>query len=135
MIVRIAAPRSAVGARSAFTLLEMLVVVAIIVVLAGLGTIFVLPRLDEAKVSAAKVKMKELEKACGAYMINNGAYPANLLLLAERIEGRSPLIEPSLLHDPWGGEWGYSSEGQHHGGEKPDITFTHNGRVYGNWEN
>ena len=42
------------GRRAAFTLLEVLVVVAIIVVLAGVGGYFLLQRYEDAKASTAK---------------------------------------------------------------------------------
>ena len=42
-----------VATRAAFTLMEVLIVVAIIVVLAGVGTFYVLPLLSESKEKVA----------------------------------------------------------------------------------
>src|SRR5437588_1869890 len=64
--------------RSAFTLMELLVVVAIIVALAGIGGYFFLGQLESSKMNIAKVQAKELEKACETFAVNNGDYPQSL---------------------------------------------------------
>lgn len=48
--------------RSAFTLIEVLVVVTIIVILASVGTIATLKYLEEAKMDKARMDMANLEK-------------------------------------------------------------------------
>ena len=59
-------------ARAAVTLTEMLVVVAIIVVLAGIGGTILLPRLDAAKEDADRVKATHIAEAATLYMTNSG---------------------------------------------------------------
>jgi prepilin-type N-terminal cleavage/methylation domain-containing protein len=59
-------------ARAAFTLTEMLVVVAIIVVLAGIGGTILLPRLDAAKEDADRVKATHIAEAATLFMTNSG---------------------------------------------------------------
>ena len=56
---------SRVLTRAAFTLTEMLVVVAIIVVLAGIGATILLPQLERAKENAAVIKATEIKHAAG----------------------------------------------------------------------
>ena len=42
--------------RRAFTLMEMLIVVAIIVILAGVGTFYILPQFNKAKEDTARIR-------------------------------------------------------------------------------
>ena len=51
------------SARRAFTLMEMLIVVAIIVALAGVGAFYVLPQLNKSKENLAKAGAVNVEKA------------------------------------------------------------------------
>src|SRR3954454_21780734 len=72
--------------RSAFTLMEVLVVVAILVVLAS-GSLIYLSYLDSAKLSTAKLDIKKLETAVDAYYTDpshGGQYPPNLEMLTKR---------------------------------------------------
>jgi general secretion pathway protein G len=122
--------------RRAFTLLEVLIVVAIIVVLAGLGTYFLLPRLDEAKADLARAGIETLSKAAQQYKIRNGDFPANLQLLADyQPNGDAPIVEVKALQDPWGQAYQYDPSGARHNGLKPDIWTTNptNGATIANW--
>jgi general secretion pathway protein G len=122
--------------RRAFTLLEVLIVVAIIVVLAGLGTYFLLPQLDQAKADLAKPGIETLSKAAQTYKIRNGDFPASLAQLAQyQPDGSPPIVEEKALVDPWGQAYQYDPSGAHHDGLKPDIWTTNptNGVVIANW--
>ncbi len=121
--------------RTAFTLMEMLVVVAILVVLAGVGGYYYLQHLDEAKVSAAKLQVKVLTQAAEAYYTKTGEWPPSLATLTQRSEdGGRPLLDPDALVTPWKTAYGYDANGQQNGGNKPDIwaDIPKGGRV-GNW--
>src|SRR5262249_45737509 len=63
--------------RRAFTLMEVLVVVAIIVVLAGVG-VAVFRYLDESKEKIALAGTKKLETAVTSYQMSNGQFPDSL---------------------------------------------------------
>jgi general secretion pathway protein G len=122
--------------RSAFTLLEVLVVVAIIVVLAGMGTYFLLPRLDEAKANIAKAEIKTLTTAAQNFNLNNGDWPADLASLAQQQpNGGAPIVEVDALKDPWGNFYQYDPNGTRNGGRHPDIWTINkiNGQEIGNW--
>ncbi|MCE9567225.1 MAG: prepilin-type N-terminal cleavage/methylation domain-containing protein [Planctomycetes bacterium] len=85
--------------RAGFTLLEVLVVVAILVILAGVASISIFRYMDDAKVNRAKLDMQTIEKACKTYYANNQDWPdpSNL----QQTVG--PLLEnPNALIDPWG---------------------------------
>jgi general secretion pathway protein G len=93
-------------ARHAFTLMEMLVVVAIIVVLAGLGGFYLMPRLDETKEKTAYLNAKTLSNAAEAYNLSVGDYPPNIQALAQpQPNGNKPLVEPDAIKDPWGKDY------------------------------
>src|SRR5947209_20457799 len=111
--------------RGGFTLMEMLVVVAIIVVLAGAGTMIMLPRLEEAKERTALGTVKgTLTTACETYKLNNGDYPPSLEALAQmQPNGGAPMVDIDAIKDPWGQPYGYDPTGAHSNGLKPDIWF------------
>ncbi len=106
-----------------FTLIEIMVVVIILGLLAGL----VLPRImgqeEKAKVEAAKVQIRSLEGALDAYKLDNGFYPTTdqgLDALIKKPEaGRIPArwreggyLKPARIpKDPWGKDFVYLSPG------------------------
>ena len=87
-----AAPRSnRIARRSAFTLLEVLVVVAILVILATIASVAVTRNLDDARKSQAHLKAAAIAKAMESYYINpgsNNTYPTSM---------------QELRQPPWGG--------------------------------
>jgi general secretion pathway protein G len=85
--------------RVAFTLMEVLVVVAILVVLAGIG-IGVFYYLDTAKERIASTQINSIETAVESYKILNGAYPENLNELLVATDKPAPLSQQQIT-DPW----------------------------------
>src|SRR5262245_24060970 len=101
--------------RGAFTLMEMLVVVAIIVALAGIGGVFLIGQLNESKVSTAKMKARNIAKALEIYLVDNNEYPQSLeqLLQKHPTTGKGPyLTTVDDLLDPWGRQFNYDQTGQ-----------------------
>ena len=91
--------------RRGFTLMEVLVVVAIIVVLAGISVPILLNRLEEAKIDRAYVDCKTLSDTVATYYLRYGEYPQGLRDLTQpRPDGGKPYLEESALKDPWGNE-------------------------------
>lgn len=78
--------------RSAFTLLEILVVVAIIVILAGIAVVAVPRYMEDARRTAAVAGCKNLATAIESFM-NNPANP----------EGVGPSSINDLIQPPFGG--------------------------------
>lgn len=94
-------PRSrSVTRRSAFTLLEVLVVVAIILVLASVATVAVLQIQKENKGDMARLNAITLEKAVKMYMVKHpdAGVPQNLQDVLRYVEN----ADQSKLIDPWG---------------------------------
>lgn len=115
---------SALRTREAFTLLEVLVVVAILVVLASVAGIYVFRYLEDAKADATVLKMQQLERACKNYATkNDGEFPPDLVSLIrpeDTMQGGAPdpFIEggESAIMSAWGTPIEYSVE-QGPGGE------------------
>jgi general secretion pathway protein G len=100
------APRN----RAAFTLLEVLVVVAILVILAAVAGVYVFGYLEDAKVDTAKQTIGQLESACKSYITKNGGNPPqDLIELVAPTDGRQPLVDggQNALIDPWGKPYQY----------------------------
>lgn len=126
---------SRVPARSAFTLLEVLIVVAIIVVLAGVSSVYVFRFLNDAKIDTARASATTIAKAIQAYELRFGVPPESLQQLIQPLDGSKPFVDPDALLDPWGHPYMYDASGPRHNGLKPDVWAVHpdTGQQIGNW--
>ena len=101
-----------VARRSAFTLLEVLVVVAIILVLASVATVSVMQLLKDSKGDAAKMNAVNLEKSVQTYILKNPDLPPpqDINDVIKYVDGN----DPSKLIDPWGAPYqiGYNEQGK-----------------------
>jgi general secretion pathway protein G len=102
-----------------FTLIELMVVMAIIGVLAALIVPNVLGRADDARVMAARTDVGNLMQALKLYRLDNLRYPTqeqglNALLSKPTTEpvpvNWKPYLE-KLPHDPWGRPYLYMNPG------------------------
>ncbi|HLN27772.1 MAG TPA: type II secretion system protein GspG [Gemmataceae bacterium] len=116
-------PTKSAARRSAFTLMEMLVVVAILVVLAGAAVPIYMRYLNEAKKDRARIDVKTLTEIVESYRIKYNDYPATLGALAQPgPNGGDKFADQRSLLDPWGHEYQYAQPGTHNtDSEKPDI--------------
>lgn len=104
-----------------FTLLEMLVVLVIIGLLAGLVGPKLFERLDTSKVQTAEAQVKMLRGAVNMIRLDLGRIPSpqeGLGLLetapanqAETARWRGPYLEDALPLDPWGNAYQYAVPG------------------------
>jgi len=109
--------------KKGFTLIEIMVVVIILGLLAGLVLPKILGREEEARVSSAKLQIKSLENALDGYKLDNGFYPTTdqgLDALIKKPEtGRIPnkwrdggYLKPARIpKDPWGQDYHFYSPG------------------------
>jgi general secretion pathway protein G len=123
-----------------FTLLELLVVVAIIGLLAG----FVAPRyfgqLGKSEVSAAKAQMDAIEKALDQYRLDTGRYPSTELGLdslvvrpASEPKWNGPYLKKAVPLDPWGKPFLYKAPGER--GDFDLVSYGKDGQPGGSGEN
>jgi general secretion pathway protein G len=108
--------------RPAFTLMEIIVVVAIILILAGAGAV-VLPKfLEDAKMGRAKLDVKSIEIAVMKYNMDKGHFPQTLEELAQiQPDGSMAYLDESALNDPWGQRWDYNPSSVNPKNGKPRI--------------
>ena len=90
-------PASLTRRRSAFTLLEVLVVVAIILVLASVSTVAVLQIREDNKSDIAKITATSLANSVKIYVNKKGERPGSLEDVLQFVDGN----DPSKLIDPW----------------------------------
>jgi general secretion pathway protein G len=96
--------------RAGFSLLEVLVVVAIIVMLAGVGSYYVIQRYEDAQQKAARSGVTKVKGFIENFYVDHGQYPNSLEQLAQPIDGRAPYAKGDELHDPWGVQFQFQSE-------------------------
>ena len=80
--------------RGGFTLVEMLVVITIIGILAGLAIPAVIVARNRAKVGAMVMDIKQLEMACQAYKEKFGEYPPDFAFV--QVSENSSATDPRL---------------------------------------
>jgi general secretion pathway protein G len=108
-----------------FTLIELMVVIVILGILAGLIIPRIMGRPEEAKQLKAKMQIESLETALKLYKLDSGMYPDTEQGLQALIEQPETGIVPKnwrkhgylekgrLPKDPWGNEFVYLSPGVH----------------------
>jgi general secretion pathway protein G len=104
-----------------FTLLELLVVLGIIAMLAGLVGPQVMKHMGESKVKAAKVQIEDLAQTLDMYKLDVGSYPTSEQGLDALIANpgdiqrwNGPYLRKSKVPlDPWNQEYRYTSPGEH----------------------
>ncbi len=107
-----------------FTLIELMVVIVIIGLLAALVAPRLMRRADEARVTEAKIQIKNFETALRLFKSDNGFLPSTEqgleALITLPLEGRIPenfreggyLEKKTLPSDPWGHAYIYLSPGE-----------------------
>ena len=122
-----------------FTLIEVMVVVAILAILASVIVPKLMSRPDEARVVAAKQDIATLVQALKLYRLDNLRYPSSEQGLAALVA--RPALAPvppnwrpggyleRLPKDPWGNSYQYLSPGLH--GEMDVFSFGADGSAGG----
>ncbi len=111
--------------RAGFTLIEILVVVVILGILAGLVVPRIMDQPEKARQTQAKMQIESLETALKLFKLENGFYPSTEQglesLVRKPTTGRIPnrwreggyMDKSRLPKDPWGYDFIYLSPGVH----------------------
>jgi len=105
--------------RRGFTLLEMLVVLVVLGLLAGLIGPQLFGRVGEARVTTAKTQMALIGVALDGYRLDSGGYPvtaqgldalmARPLRQPAPLNWRGPYLRKAIPRDPWGRPYVYAA--------------------------
>jgi general secretion pathway protein G len=123
-----------------FTLLELLVVVAIIGLLVG----YVAPRyfgqVGKSEIATAKAQIDALDKAIEQYRLDTGRYPSTELGLAALVtkpanepKWNGPYLKKAVPADPWGKAYAYKQPGEH--GDFDLVSYGKDGAPGGSGDN
>jgi general secretion pathway protein G len=125
-----------------FTLVELLVVLAILGLLAAIAAPQVMRQLGGAKTEAAEIQLEKLGGVLDLYRLEVGAYPSSAEGLTSLVE-RPGVSVPSwngpylknreALTDPWGRPYQYRAPGEH--GEYDLWSLGADGKPGGDGEN
>jgi len=128
-----------------FTLIELMVVIVILGILAGLIVPRIMGRPDEARQLKAKIQIESIETALKLYKLDNGSYPGTeqglLALVEQPATGNIPvkwreggyLEKGKLPKDPWDNDFVYLSPGVH--GEYDIVSYGADGVPGGEGKN
>jgi general secretion pathway protein G len=103
-----------------FTLIEIMVVIAIIGLLATLVVQSLRGATDRAKRTKAMADIAELKTALDRYYIDNGSYPSTDQGLTALVTPPNPNGPPAdgyvrrIPADPWGNQYVYQSDGNNY---------------------
>lgn len=120
--------------RRGFTLIEVLIVLAIVLALSAIVGLALFQRQDDAELQLAEQELNTLKSAMKLFRIDFGRFPTEeegVTVLwdvevldpdADEATWKGPYLEEPIATDRWGNEWGYRSESEY-------------GRDYDLWSN
>jgi len=128
-----------------FTLIELMVVIVILGILAGLIVPRIMSRPEEARQAKARMQIESLETTLKLYKLDNGSYPSTEQGLQALVEaptvGDLPrkwreggyLEKGKVPADPWGNDYVYLSPGT--SGDYDIISYAADGEQGGEKKN
>ena len=102
--------------RSGFTLMELLLVMAILVVMGGMVSFAFLQIQGNSMMDLTQTQVNTLEAACMQFKLTHNRFPQQLQDLSTTPSGmtqrqwRGPYLEENIPADPWGNPYDYSKD-------------------------
>lgn len=136
--------RAALRGQSGFSLLEMLAVIVLIGIVAGIVVNQVGKNVDKGKWNAGKAQVQKLAMSVESYALDNGGPPERLEDLVSKPSNapnwKSGYAKESDLKSPFGGPFGYKKPGEH--GDFDIVFYGKDGKAggeeynadHGNWQ-
>lgn len=131
-------------ANRGFTLLELMVVVIVLGLLAGLVGPQIIGRVSDAKAATARTQIEMISVALDSYRLDNGRYPTTeqglpALRRPPTVEPlatnwRGPYLRREVPLDPWGRPYGFRNPGEQNPGGFDLFTYGSDGAPGGEGE-
>ncbi len=103
--------------QTGFSLIELLVVLVILGMIAGLVVPNIIGQTEKAKVKAAAATIQRLALAVDSYYLDNGEVPERLEQLVTDPGNvpswTGPYVKKSILKDPWGEPYQFRHPSEH----------------------
>ena len=119
--------------RRAFSLIELLIVIAIMLTLGGLVVVSLLPAKEKADVDVTKLQLDDFKRALDLFRLQMDRYPTeeeglsvlwskeNLEEEEDEVKWDKPFLESPCPNDKWGNEWIYRAPSEIREGAPYDI--------------
>jgi len=109
--------------RRAFSLIEVMIVIAIVLAISGLVALTLFSRRDQAESQLGQVEFRTLQQALKLFRLDYNRYPTDdeglaVLWDKERLDPEAdqnlwkPYVESPMARDRWGSEWGYRQQSE-----------------------
>lgn len=122
--------------RAGFTMIELLLVLAILAILAAIVIPKLAGRSEQARVTAAQTEISNLETALDSYEVDTGSYPDSsmglqaLMVKPANVDNwRGPYMTKDIPADPWGHPYVYEYPGKHVEGRYDLYSWGPDGRA------
>lgn len=89
------------------TLIEILIVLAIVGMIAGGVAVYAVPKFKESQIKTAKISAQDLQQIADGWRADNG----NDCPTPQRLKTEKQMSAGSSLNDPWGAPWKISCDG------------------------
>jgi general secretion pathway protein G len=100
-----------------FTLVELLLVLVILALIAGLVLPGIIGKAESAKAKAASSQISRISMSVESFYLDTGITPSSLDELVNEPSGvtgwNGPYIKNTLLKDPWGEPYKFTVPGEH----------------------
>ena len=131
-------PKNTQGKRSAFTLIELLLVLVILGILAAIVVPKFSGRTEQARVTAARSQISTFSTALDAFEIDNGFYPKGKNGLNDLVQQprdtqnwKGPYMKNEIPLDPWGHAYVYDFPGKRNASSYDLMSMGPDGRAGG----